>query len=119
MRHTAALESLYQHFVKHAVISVREEGYFFASGHGARNAHGGHHRFRTGVAESHALVAGHLAKHFGHFAGEWRLRPDLEAFLELVFDRSGNESRPVPEENWTEAVQHIHIFVAVQVPKMW
>ena len=118
MRHTAALEAFHQHFVKHTVISVCKQGYFFPSGHRARNAHRSHHRFRTSVAEGHALVTGHLAKHFGYFAGERRLRADFEAFLELSFNRGGDKRRTVSKKDWAEAVQHIHVFVAVQIPQV-
>ena len=62
-----------------------------AAGDRARDTHRGHHRFGAGVAERHALVAGHLGEQRGDFAGQFRLRPGCEAFVQLFLDRLDDE----------------------------
>ena len=66
-----AARALDEHFVELAVIRAVEHDDAIAAGHGARDAHRRHHRFRAGVAERHALVAGQLAEQLGDLAGEF------------------------------------------------
>ena len=47
-----------QDFLEHAVVVAGEIGDAVAAGDGAGQAHGGHHRFRAGVAERGTLHAG-------------------------------------------------------------
>src|ERR1700730_9714330 len=106
-----------EHFIEHAVIRTSEEHYFAAAGDGARYAESGDDRFRAGVTKTHALVAGHLAEHFCDLTGERRLRPNLEALVQLLFDGALHKIRTMAEHDGAEAAENVDVFVAVDVPK--
>ena len=77
---------------------------------------GGHHRFRAGIAEGHALVAGHLGEQRGDLAGELRLRAGGKPFVQLLADRFDDEIRRVAERGGAVAVDQVDVLVAVDVP---
>ena len=62
-------------------------------------------------------IPGQLADQCGDFAGERRLRTDLEPVLELLRDGLRDEVRSMPEHDRAEAVQDVDILVAVEVPE--
>ena len=59
-----------------------------------------------------------LADHLRDFAGERRLRADLDAGVELRLDGVADEVGVVPEEDHAEAVGHVDVLVAVDIPEL-
>src|ERR1700676_1487958 len=116
-RRACGFHTFHKNFVKHTVIQDGKEDHLGAAGNGASHAKSGDYRFRTGIAEGHALITGHFAEHLGDFAGERRHRPDLEAFLELLCNGLFDEIRTMTEHDGAEAVENVDVFVAVDVPE--
>ena len=52
-----------------------------------------------------------------HLGGERRLRPDLDARVELPLHGLADEVRLPAEEVAAEAVEDVHVLVAVEVPE--
>ena len=109
---------LHQHLVELAVIVVVEDHNALAPGDGPGHAHRRHHGFRAGVAEGDALVARHLRHQCRDLAGQRRLRPDREAFLQLRGDGGGDEVGRMAEHGLAVAVHQVDVFVAVDVPDL-
>ena len=107
-----------EHFVELAVIVAVEADDLILAGHGAREAHRCHHGFRTGIAEGDALMPGHLGEHLGDFARQRRLRSDGEAFRHLRVHCLHHEIRRMTKRGLTVAVDHVDIFIAVDVPDL-
>ena len=112
-----ATAGLHQHLVELAMIVVREDHDPLAAGHGTRNAHCRHHRFGARVAEGDPVVTCHLRHERGHLAGQHRLRPDGEAFVDLSDDGCRHEIRRVAEHGLAKAVDQVDILVAVYIPE--
>src|ERR1700732_4115888 len=106
-----------QHFVELAVIVASEIDDPVAPGHRSRDPHRRHHRFGSGVAKGHPLVAREIAKELRDFAGERRLRAQFKALVDLRDERFTNEIGRVTKGGRTKAVQEIDINVAIDIPK--
>ena len=104
-------------FIKDAVVGTSKKRDQVSSGHGARDAHRAHHGLRPGVAQSGAIKAGHFANELGDLTGEWMLRPDLIAIIELLFHRVVDERGLPAEQIHAKTVKNIDVFVAVDIPK--
>ncbi len=75
-----------------------------------------HHRFRAGVAEGHALVAGHLGEQLGDLAGKRLCGPMAKPLSSCSLTASTTKSGAWPNAVWPIAVDQIDVFVAVDVP---
>ncbi len=113
-----AVQLLDQHFIELAVIVPGKKHHPVSSGHGAREAHGRHDRFRSCIAEGDPLGAGHLRQQIGGAASQRSLRADGKAFLHLLCNSFCDKCRRVPEHGRAETVEQIDIFIAVDVPEL-
>src|SRR3982750_662053 len=85
---------------------------------GPREAARRHDRLGAGVAESGAIEAGQRADEVGDLAGQRMLRPDLVAGVELAAHGLLDELGLPSEQVHAEAVEDVHVLVAVEVPHL-
>src|SRR5258706_2086460 len=111
------LYTLHQDFIEHSVIRTSEEDHFAAACDRTCNAECGDDRFGASVAEGHALIACHFAKHFGNFAGQRCLRSDFESLAELLFNCALYKVGTVAEHDGTEPVENVDVLIAVYIPQ--
>src|SRR5579862_568580 len=109
-------KALRKNLIKHAMVVARKHDDLIAPGYRARRTHRGKNGLGAGVAECHALVAGHLAEHFCDLACKWRLGADFETFLKLRFDGLGDELGAMAQHDLPKAIDEIDILVAVDIP---
>ena len=116
-RASPVLDALDQHLVEHAVIVAGEHHDLVAPGHGARDAHRGHHRFRAGVAERHRArcrssrrTAARLRRPAASAARSRSPCPSCSSIA------STTKVGAWPKHDRAKAVDEIDVFVAVNVP---
>ena len=103
--------------VEDAVIGAGEHDDEAAPGHRAGDAHAAHHRLGAGVAEAGAVGAGEIAEQLGALAGQHVLRADLVAEVDLLVDGLAQEVGLPAKQVHAEAVEHVDVLVAVEVPQ--
>ena len=117
-RHSTVIAAgTHENLVEGAVVRAGEQNDGVATGDRAGDTHGRHHRLGAGVAQADAVEAGQFADQLRDFAGECMLRADLVTLVELRVKRLVDEIRSPPEQVHAEAVQHVNVFVAVDIPQ--
>ncbi len=113
---TQLLGAAHDDLVEDAVVAVVEDGDLLAARHSARDAHGAHHGFRAGVAESHALHASELGDQLRDIRCQRVLRADLDALVQLVDHGLGDVFALVAQEVGAETREQVDVLVAINVP---
>jgi hypothetical protein len=87
-----------------------------ASGHGARQADGGHHGFRAGIAKGGAIHSAEFTDIPRDLSGCRRLRADLDPVPQLLLQGVHQPVRRVTEKVRPKAHGDVHVRVAVHIP---
>ena len=103
-------------FVKYAVVGAGEKRDQIASGHRTCDAYRAHDGFGAGIAQARAIKAGHFTDELCDLARERMLRTDFVALVELFSDCRVNERRLPAKQIHTKTIQHIDVFIAIDVP---
>src|SRR3954466_3418603 len=106
-----------QYLIEDAVVIAGEHGDLIAAGYGARSAKRGDHCFRARVAKSRSFHARHPADQLSDLSGQRRLGADLKALFQLLAHSADHKIRTGAEQNATEAVCHVDIFISVNIPE--